>query len=258
MGTHAPLIVAHRGAWEAAPQNSLAAFARAIELGCDMIELDVRRTRDACLVAVHDARARRAPVGSLEYAELRGRLGEGHPPLLEEVLDLVAGRIRADVELKESGYEEQAMALVRERLPQGSFVVTSFLDAVLEAVGACAPEVRRGVLLRPGSVWVRGAGSKSSVLEDRLERTGAGFLAPHASLIRAGILGWSAARGLRSYVWTVNDRRRLRSLLSDSRVEGVITDRPELALALRAGSPSRRSTPRVRRVPTLDTVDNRG
>lgn len=122
-GTHAPLVVAHRGAWEAAPQNSLAAFARAIELGCDMIELDVRRTRDARLVVVHDARARGAPVGSLEYAELRGRLGDGHPPLLEEVLDLVAGRIRADVELKESGYEEQAMALVRERLPQGSFVV---------------------------------------------------------------------------------------------------------------------------------------
>ena len=231
LGTHAPLIVAHRGAWESAPQNSLAAFARAIELGCDMIELDVRRTRDARLVAVHDARARGAPVGSLEYAELRGRLGDGHPPLLEEVLDLVAGRIRADVELKESGYEEQAMALVRERLPQGSFVVTSFLDAVLEAVQACAPEVRRGVLLRPGSVWVRGAGFMSSLLEDRLERTGAGFLAPHASLIRAGILGWSAARGLRSYVWTVNDRRRLRSLLSDSRVEGVITDRPDFALA---------------------------
>jgi glycerophosphoryl diester phosphodiesterase len=53
-------------------------------------------------------------------------------------------------------------------------------------------------------------------------------------LVRAGILEWATERGLRSYVWTVNSDRRLRALLSDPRVEGVITDRPADAIAIRA------------------------
>jgi glycerophosphoryl diester phosphodiesterase len=227
------LIVAHRGAWQTAPQNSLEAFARAIELGCDMVELDVRRTRDGGLVVLHDARVRGAPVGSLDLADLRVRLGDGQPPLLEEVLELIAGRIQADVELKEAGYEEQAMALIRRSLAPGSYVMTSFLDGSLESARAFAPDARRGLLLRAGSVWVRSGGAKGEALEGRLRRTGAGFLAPHVSLIRAGILTWSSDRELPSFVWTVSDRRRLRSLLADPRVEGVITDRPAEALAIR-------------------------
>ena len=50
----APLIIAHRGAWQSAPQNSLRAFETAIELGCDAVELDVRRTADGRLVVLHD------------------------------------------------------------------------------------------------------------------------------------------------------------------------------------------------------------
>ncbi|MGI8573701.1 MAG: glycerophosphodiester phosphodiesterase [Solirubrobacteraceae bacterium] len=238
-GPGAPaLIVAHRGAWETAPQNSLAAFARAIELGCDMVELDVRRTRDGCLVSVHDSRVKGTPIGALDYPEIRRYLGGGQPPLLEDVLELIAGRIQADIELKEAGYEEQAMTLIRQRLSPRSYVVTSFLDGVLESARACSPDVRRGLLLRAGSVWVRSGGAKGDVLEGRVRRTGAGFLAPHVSLIRAGILSWSAERELPSFLWTVNDQRRLRSLLADPRVEAVITDRPATALAIRAGSRS--------------------
>ena len=78
-----PLVVAHRGAWGAAPQNSLAALETAIELGCDMVELDVRVTRDRRLVVIHDARAGAgvgALVSTLTLAELRGRLAPGQAP----------------------------------------------------------------------------------------------------------------------------------------------------------------------------------
>ena len=62
---------------------------------------------------------------------------------------------------------------------------------------------------------------------------GASFLGPHAGLARAGLLAWADNRGLETYVWTVNDRRILRTLLADPRVTAVITDRPEKALRLR-------------------------
>jgi glycerophosphoryl diester phosphodiesterase len=67
-----------------------------------------------------------------------------------------------------------------------------------------------------------------------LAACGATFLAAHAGLARAGLLAWAANRGLESYVWTVNDRRAMRSLLTDNRVAAVITDRPAVALLIRS------------------------
>ncbi len=226
------LIVAHRGAWDPAPQNSLESVGRAIELGCDMVELDVRRTVDGRFVAVHDARIRGIAVASCDYESLLSALGGSQPPLLEEMLELAAGRIRADIELKEDGYVEQAMGLIQARLGAGSYVVTSFIDAILRTVRAVAPETPTGLILRVGPPP-----------QSRLRRTGVNLLVPHVSLVRAGILEWATERGLPSYVWTVNSDRRLRALLSDPRVEGVITDRPADALAIRAAVDDRDRRP---------------
>lgn len=99
-----PLVIAHRGAWGKTGQNTLAAFEAAIDLGADVIEFDVRRTRDGRLVVHHDARAAGVATSRLDYEELSARVGGSRPPLLEEVLELAQGRIAVDVELKEAGY----------------------------------------------------------------------------------------------------------------------------------------------------------
>jgi glycerophosphoryl diester phosphodiesterase len=216
-GGGSPLVVAHRGAWRPAPQNSLEAFEEAVQLGCDAIELDVRRTLDGRVVVVHDARSGIRPVAKLTHEEL-----QGHAPALEEVLELVAGRIGVDVELKEDGYVEQAMAIVKRRLSPEQYVVTSFRDSVLPTVKRTVPAVRTGLLLSPN----RHIGQ----LPQRVATTKVDFLAPHARLARAGLLTWAAARELPSWVWTVNDRRALRLLGQDRRVAAVITDRPDRAL----------------------------
>jgi glycerophosphoryl diester phosphodiesterase len=220
-----PLVVAHRGAWGRAPQNSLAALEDAISTGCEMVELDVRRTRDGELVALHDARVRGTAVRQLDYAELRARLGPDEAPRLAEMVQLAAGRIALDVELKEHGYVEQVVDALAQIGPS-DYVVTSFLDAVLTAVKQAAPAVRTGLLVGPPGGARR--------LEPRLHATGADFLAPHAGLARAGLLAWAASRGMASYVWTVNDRRSLRALAGDARVAALITDRPGAALEARA------------------------
>jgi glycerophosphoryl diester phosphodiesterase len=218
----APLVVAHRGAWGAAPQNSLQAFDDAVSLGCDAIELDVRRTADGQVVVVHDARVGGRAVTRLTHADLRMRLRPGQAPALEEALELAAGRIVVDVELKEDGYVEQTMAIIARRLSPDQYVVTSFRPGLLPAAKRCAPDARTGLLLSPRR---RGHELERRVLQAQID-----FLAPHASLARSGWLDWAASRGLPSWVWTVNDARALRSLLADDRVAAVITDRPERAL----------------------------
>lgn len=219
-----PLIVAHRGAWGEFPQNSLEALQAAIDTGCEMVELDVRRTRDGRLVAVHDARTRGTPVAALNHVELKERLAPGQAPLLEEMLELAAGRIGLDIELKEAGYVQTVLRLLRG-LDPAQYVVTSFLVEVLSAVRGITPQARTGLLVGP---------ARGRRIEARLDSSGATFLAAHTGLARTGLLAWAANRGLECYVWTVNDRRALRSLLADDRVTAVITDRPVAALRLRS------------------------
>jgi glycerophosphoryl diester phosphodiesterase len=221
-----PLVIAHRGAWGLAPQNSLAAFEEAVQLGCDAVELDVRRTLDGRVVVVHDARAGVRPIAKLTHEQVQSRPRHRHLPALEEVLDLIAGRIGVDVELKEDGYVEQAMAIVKRRLAPEQYVVTSFRDSVLPTVKRTAPATRTGLLLSPH----RHLGQ----LRRRVAHTQVDFVAPHARLARAGLLAWATAHELPCWIWTVNDRRALRLLGRDPRIAAVITDRPGRALQQRS------------------------
>ena len=121
------------------------------------------------------------------------------------MLELVAGRIGVDVELKEDGYVEQAMAIVKLRLAPEQYVVTSF-RTVLPPVKRDRPGVRTGLLLSPRR-------QIGAAVAPRGRNTKVDFVAPApARLARAGLLGWAAARELPSWVWTVNDRRALRLL----------------------------------------------
>jgi glycerophosphoryl diester phosphodiesterase len=219
----ARLVVAHRGAWGIAPQNSLRALEDAIAIGCDAIEIDVRRTADGRIVLVHDARVRLRTVNRLEHHQVQVRMKVGQAPLLDTVLQRAAGRILVDIELKEDGYVDAAMSVVRRHLTPDQYVVTSFRDGILAQVRDHAPDARTGLLLAP---------RRHRDLERRLRHADASFLAPHVSLARTSLFTWAAKRGLGLWVWTVNDRRSLRAALRDPRVAAVITDEPERALVL--------------------------
>ncbi|HXD66659.1 MAG TPA: glycerophosphodiester phosphodiesterase [Solirubrobacteraceae bacterium] len=221
------LVLAHRGAWDRAPQNSLEAVRRAAALGCDGVEIDVRRTADGRLVVVHDGRLGWRAVRRMEHREVQARMAAGQAPLLGDVLDeAAAGGLLVDVELKEDGYVPEAMALIARHLDGHRYVVTSFRPGVLAQVRRHHPDSRTGLLVAPRT---------ARQAPRRMHESGADVLLPHVSLVRSGIVEWAAGEGLAVWVWTVNEDQALRALSADPRVAALITDAPAEALARSQG-----------------------
>ena len=245
--TPAPLVIAHRGATQWAPENSLLAFEAAIAAGADMVELDVRVTADNLLVVHHDSTARGLPVSLLSFEQLRER--REMVTTLADALALCRGRISVDVEIKRAGLEAAVVELVERTLEPEQVVVTSFQEAVVAEVKRLRPALSCGLLMGPGLFR-----SRVRFRDDPfawLDRCGADFVLPHQLMLplgrlarasgRPGLLSRLAARGTPAVVWTVNRPDRLLAYLSDPRVQGVITDAPELATAVRAEATAARS-----------------
>ncbi len=237
-----PLVVAHRGASAQAPANSAAAFRRAIELGADLIEFDVRRAGDGSLLVVHDRAVGGVPVAELTPAAIAARTGRT-PLRLGEVLALAGGRIGVDVELKEPGCAADVLSEVGDPGGFPAIVLTTFLDGVIAECKDAAPGLRAGLLLGPAPPHRALASRADLDLVARARACGADFVAPHVLLTRLGALRRAAAAGLPAYVWTVNEPAALRRLMADPRVEALITDVPDRALGLRGELSRRRSGP---------------
>ena len=196
------LVIAHRGASAELPENTLPAFERAIEVGADAIELDVRADHEGRLVVTHDAPRRGASY-----------------PTLEETVDLTRGRIQLMVELKTpSRYRKHDFVARAVRLVGDDDAIVCFQRAALE-------EVRR---LRPGLRTVQHVGLSVSIRAAR-DAWAAGFRDQRVT--RRGLAA-AQSLGLVPLVYTVNAERRMRDLAALG-VEGIFTDRPELLLRLR-------------------------
>jgi glycerophosphoryl diester phosphodiesterase len=147
-------IMGHRGAPDAAPENTLRSFRRALAMGVAMVELDVQLTRDGRLAVIHDETLDRTtngqgPVRNFTLAELK-RLdaGQGEPvPSPEEVFDVVKGKAHLLVELKQP---EAAQALLRFFQEHEAFdfaTIISFWHPAVKALKEQEPRLKTGVLM---------------------------------------------------------------------------------------------------------------
>jgi glycerophosphoryl diester phosphodiesterase len=219
-----PIVVAHRGAWGGGgvPENTPAAFERAINLGADMIEFDVRRTRDRELIIFHDAELAGTPVANLTRPEIEDLAGV-LPPLLEEALELAADRIALDVELKEDSYVEEVVELLAAFAARGrELIVTSFIDRVLVRLAELTPQIKRGLLL---SGFTERA-------PERAHACGATAVLPEMQLVDEASVAVISNAGFDLIVWDFMASEHA-ALLSDPRISGVITDDVPGALAAR-------------------------
>lgn len=153
-----PLLGGHRGNPAEFPENTLASYRSALELGVDMLECDVHLARSGELVVIHDHTVDRTTDGSglvrdLSLAELRALdAGNGERiPLLEEVLDLVRGRAALAIEIKQAplpyqGLEAALVDALRVAGMTDQCAVISFFHPSVKVVKELEPELQVGIL----------------------------------------------------------------------------------------------------------------
>lgn len=146
-------VVGHRGAAGVLPENTLAGFRYAIELGVDYVECDVHLTRDGHLVVMHDATVDRTTngsgrIGELDFAAIRALdAGQGEiVPTLDEVLATVQGKVRLLCELKGAGVEDAAVDAVMARGMGSEVIFTCFHLERLAKVKARGEHLRIGAI----------------------------------------------------------------------------------------------------------------
>lgn len=221
-----PLIIAHRGASAERPENTLAAFRRAVALEADGIELDVQCTRDGVPVVFHDTSLRRLTghMGSIarktrrELADLRVRGGEPIPRLVD-VLRLTRGLVVVQIELK-SGPVAPVVRAIKAAHAAEWVILASFDARLVAEARDLAPAIPR-MLISEG----RDAPAK---LVRQLAVCGAGGLSVSHRAIRSS--AWVSHFQMRGYAvwsWTVNDIATARRLAGWG-VDALLGDDPAL------------------------------
>ena len=239
------LIIAHRGASSYAPENTIAAFDLALQLGARHLELDVHLTRDDYLVIIHDDTLGRTtngtgPVASQTLAILQtldagAWFGEAFVgariPTLAEVLTRYQGRAHLHIELKghTAHLPQQTVDLVRVHGMVPHVTFTSFQHAHLQTMRAYAPELPMGWLV----------GEISAAVIAQAHALGCAQLCPRASLVTPELVQRLHAEGFRVRAWGVADDALMRQVV-DAGADGMTVNFPDKLLAYMAGrvSPS--------------------
>jgi len=235
--TERPLVIAHRGARDIAPENTLAAFQAALDADADGIELDVTRCATGEIVVIHDDTLDRTtngtgPVAGMNFCNLRAldagawfapQFAGQRVPLLSEVLDLMGHRLRINIEIKGrdwkgDGIEIEIAQMIRDRGLEQEIVISSFNPAALVRMHRAAPELQRGLLYAP---------NLPAYLSPRWTRllTRPEALHPYYAMMDAQTVRHAQLRGCRVNVWTVNTPQDMQEMIALG-VDAIITDHP--------------------------------
>ena len=239
-GAHGIIRIAHRGASAQAPENTHAAFAVALDLGVDAIELDCQLSADGELVVIHDETLERTtsglgPVAAKTWSELaaldagawRGPGWRGERiPRLADVLAQIDGRAILNIEIKSArdigAIETRLAALVTARAAADWVLFSSFHEQAIRNMRAVAAWAAIGVL------WERRPAVDALALAADL---GACCVVPGRRVVDAALITGAHARDLGVWVWTVNDVAEMRRL-DAAGVDALFSDHPDRLAAL--------------------------
>lgn len=232
------LVIGHRGASGHAPENTLAAFRKAVAMGATFIETDLHLSRDAHFVAIHDGTVNRTTNGQgsvhdLTLSELR-QLDAGswfgsefsgeRIPMLEEVLEFSRKNdVVFYLEMKPSGSwggEHALIASLREAGEIARAVVISFDPSMVLNLRKIEPTLMTGLLY-------------DGQLEKPVERAieiGARQLVARGDLVTPSLLEQARKKDLQIVCWTINQPAHMRMLI-EARVAGIMTDYPDRLIA---------------------------
>ena len=230
---HETKVMAHRGASTEAPENTMAAFQKAIDDMADYIELDVQLTNNGEVIVMHDSNAYRttgvdANIVNMTYKEVKTLdagswfsdeyVGE-NVPSLKEVLELTQGKIKLNIELKPAdngtALAKNTVRLIEKYNMVNDCVITSFSESALKAVKTYNQEIKVGYIL-------------SAAYGDFYDMKNVDFFSVNAAFLSKRTIDAIHNSGKRVYAWTVNNKESIKNLTNKG-VDGIITDNPVLA-----------------------------
>lgn len=229
----APGVTAHRGASAITPENTIIAIKKAIDLGADIIEIDVQKTMDNEIILQHDFNLKRttgldANVADTSYEEIK-HLDAGswfdqsfkneHIPLLTEALALTKNTCKLNIELKtenpDDSFAEKVYAIVKTEKMLDSVIFTSFHKPILD------------YLLKKPDVFHLGL-----IVDEWKDEDLTKYPYPHLSisheLLDPETIRIFRDEGFDVHVWTVNNPKRMCTLCGWG-INSIITDKPDIA-----------------------------
>lgn len=234
---HDVLVIAHRGASDLLPDNTLESFDRAILEQADMLELDVRKTADGELVLFHDwhikppSKNNHAPVLTRPVSHARFDMIQNsceacgyQPATLPEVLARYGNRININIELKAGGYEQNVIDLVNRYGIADQVVLSSFFPWVIMKLKDIDSSIKTGWIVGQEQV-IRANRLARAILSFIFRKVKADSAHFHYEIITPEIIQRFHDRGIPIYAWTVNDDYIMSQLVKLG-VDGIITNKP--------------------------------
>lgn len=236
-------IIAHRGAsYLANHENTMEAFRLAIDMHADYIECDVRQTIDKVLIIHHDPSIQHIMLNTITYEEanvLAQKQGF-EIPTLSDVLNLCKGRIRMLIELKEAGYERRVVSLIKSVCEYDEYAIQSFYDIVVRRIKKMDSFINVGLLIGQEDADFRTRFNEFFPIR-RLTECHADFVSTHYAFATPDFIYRLHRAGFPVYIWTVDSPNWQAHFLSFN-AEGLITNRPDAAMYLRAKNERQRKS----------------
>lgn len=215
--------IGHRGARAYEPENTLRSFQKAIELGVNAVEFDVRRTKDNQLVVIHNANVNKTtngngPVNELTLDEIKRFVTEKNEkvPTLEEALQFLGKRVTILLELKETGIAKQVLNLVHKKGLTENIIIISFHEDTLRKVRELDSEIVTGL------IYVRHKNPVQTALDLNVQ-----YLLPLYRFTHSDNVRKAHENGLKVIVWTINTAEEVAEYKKKG-VDGIASDKPEI------------------------------
>ncbi len=221
------LRIGHRGARAYEPENTLRSFNKALELGANAIELDIRKTSDRQLVVIHDADVKRTTngkglVANLTLNEIKALNTEKNEkiPTLDEALDCIDTKAKILIELKEQGLEKQTLETIHAKKLEKNVIIASFLEETLKKTRELDKSIETGL------IYAKHPHPEKTAIELK-----ANYLISLYRFTHTANIEKAHKNGLKVVVWTINTKEEAEQYKKKG-VDGIASDKPDLLSGL--------------------------
>jgi glycerophosphoryl diester phosphodiesterase len=215
------LKVGHRGARAYEIENTFESFRKAIEVGANAVELDVRQSKDGKLIISHDDNLKKVfgkdvPINKTTLAELKQVTGN-RMLTLEEALRFIDRKVeKILVELKEAGYEREVLDVIKKEKLEDAVIVVSFHEEALAHVRKLHKKIETGLIY-----------AKFRNPMDAALKLNAQYLVPLYRFVHARDVEKAHKNNLKVIVWTINTKEEAGEYIAKG-VDGIASDKPDI------------------------------